>query len=86
MLVAANAIGMENAAQIAAAGVEAIRAGDMELDLSGVRTCDSSAVAVLLAWKREAHATGKPLRLIGVPGCIASLAAVYGVEPLLAQT
>jgi hypothetical protein len=26
------------------------------------------------------------LRLIGVPGCIASLAAVYGVEPLLAQT
>jgi phospholipid transport system transporter-binding protein len=83
MQVAAADIGMGNAAEIAAAGIEAIRSGDLDFDLSGVRSCDSSAVAVLLAWKREAQSLGKPLRLSAVPDCMLSLAKVYGVDPLL---
>lgn len=76
-------IGMNNAAQIAAAGIEAIRAGDSTFDLSAVLTCDSSAVAVVLAWQREAQARGAQLRLSGLPAGLASLATVYGVAPLL---
>ena len=76
-------IGMNNAAQIAAAGIEAIRAGDATFDLSAVRTCDSSAVAVVLAWQREAQARGARLQLAGLPAGLASLATVYGVAPLL---
>lgn len=76
-------IGMNNAAQIAAAGIEAIRAGDATFDLSAVRTCDSSAVAVVLAWQREAQARGARLQLSGLPAGLASLATVYGVAPLL---
>ena len=76
-------IGMANAAQVAAAGLEAIRAGDAAFDLSSVRTCDSSAVAVVLAWRREAQARGLALTLAGLPAGLVSLAGVYGVDSLL---
>jgi phospholipid transport system transporter-binding protein len=76
-------IGMSSAAAIAAAGIEAIRGGDTAFDLSAVRTCDSSAVAVVLAWQREAQARGSRLKLSGLPPDLLSLATVYGVAPLL---
>jgi len=81
--IAAADIGMANAGEIAAAGVEAIRAGDASFDLSAVGSCDSSAVAVVLAWQREAAARGLPLQLSGLPPGLVSLATVYGVAPLL---
>lgn len=83
MRVEATDIGMQNAPQLAAAGCEAIRAGDSAFDMSAVRTCDSSAVAVLLAWQRAAEATGARLQLTGLPPGLVSLANVYGVAPLL---
>ena len=61
----------------------AIRSGDTAFDLSAVRTCDSSAVAMLLAWQREAQARGSELQLSGLPPGLLSLATVYGVAPLL---
>jgi phospholipid transport system transporter-binding protein len=76
-------IGMNNAADIAAAGVAAIAGGETEFDLSAVRTCDSSAVAVVLAWQRAAQARGARLQLSGLPAGLISLAVVYGVAPLL---
>jgi phospholipid transport system transporter-binding protein len=83
MRVDSTDIGMNNAAQIADAGIEAIRGGDGAFDLSAVRTCDSSAVAVVLAWQREAQSRGVRLQLSGLPVGLASLATVYGVAPLL---
>jgi phospholipid transport system transporter-binding protein len=76
-------IGMHNAAQVAAAGLEAISGGDTAFDLSAVRSCDSSAVAVVLAWQRAAEERGASLELAGLPPGLASLATVYGVAPLL---
>lgn len=83
MRVEATDIGMANAAQVAAAGLEAIRAGDAAIDLSSVATCDSSAVAVVLAWHRESQARGVRLSLTGLPAGLVSLAGVYGVDNLL---
>ena len=83
MRVNADDIGMTNAAAIAAAGIDAIRGGDSAFDLSAVKTCDSSAVAVVLAWQREAQARGVQLQLSGLPAGLVSLATVYGVDPLL---
>jgi phospholipid transport system transporter-binding protein len=74
---------MKNAAQVATAGIDAIRAGDSVFDLSAVRTCDSSAVATVLAWQREAEARGVQLQLSGLPAGLISLAKVYGVAPLM---
>ena len=76
-------IGMSNAAEVAVAGIEAIRGGDTVFDLSAVLTCDSSAVAVVLAWQREAQARGARLQLTGLPAGLVSLASVYGVSSLL---
>ena len=76
-------IGMNNAADVAVAGIAAIRGGDTAFDLSAVVTCDSSAVAVLLAWQREAQARGARLQLSGLPADLVSLASVYGVSSLL---
>ena len=75
---------LANSAQIAELGIDAIRGGDASFDLSAVRTCDSSALAVLLAWQRAAHANGHALQLTGVPQDMVTLATVYGVKDVLA--
>ena len=54
-----------------------------EIDLRDVEGIDSAAVAVLLALKRRAADEGRPLRFVGIPPSLASLADLYGVEEIL---
>lgn len=72
-----------NAVRLLEQGRAAIASGDLVVDLGAVTGSDSSAVALLLAWQREARATGKRLELKSVPANITSLAALYGVEALI---
>ena len=65
------------------AGEAAILAGDSSFDLSSVQRLDSSAVALLLAWRRTARAQGRQLELRGLPASLHSLATLYGVESLI---
>ncbi len=74
------------AAALLQLGDAAIRADDCRFDLSGVQRCDSSAVALLLAWQRAAHARGMRLELQGIPASLTSLATLYGVESLISPT
>ena len=83
MRIDAPEIAMANAAGLASLGRAAIAQGESEFDLSAVARCDSSAVAVLLEWQREAAARELTLRVIGAPPGVVSLATVYGVEALL---
>jgi phospholipid transport system transporter-binding protein len=53
--------------------------------LGEARPVDSAAVALLLAWKRRAEAEGKALAFSGIPPSLTALAALYGVEELLAS-
>jgi phospholipid transport system transporter-binding protein len=73
----------ENAAALLRQGLDAIRAGDAVFDLSGVTAVDSAAVALLLAWSREAQVRDTRLAFSGVPVDIESLARLYGVDGLL---
>ena len=57
--------------------------GNGEVDLAAVGSIDSAAVAVLLALKRRAADEGRPLRFVGIPAALASLADLYGVEEIL---
>lgn len=82
----AASITNENAAALLPAGIEAIRSGESVIDLASVREVDSAAVALLIAWQREAQAVGKSLDLTGVPDGVASLAKLYGVDVLLGIT
>ena len=57
--------------------------GAGEVDLAAVEGIDSAAVAVLLALKRRAADEGRPLRFVGIPAALASLAELYGVKEIL---
>ena len=76
-------ISNENVVDLLAQGLAAIRAGDTAFDLSAVSECNTAAVAMLLAWQREAGARGAKLRLAGLPANLTSLAQLYGVEALV---
>ena len=49
------------------------------LDASDLVQFDSSALAVLLACRRQAQALGRSLQLQGLPDKLQQLAALYGV-------
>ena len=72
-----------NAAALLQQGEAAIREGDCRFDLSAVHRCDSSAVALVLAWERAAQARGMQVQLQGVPASLRSLAQLYGVDALI---
>jgi phospholipid transport system transporter-binding protein len=50
----------------------------------GITAVDSAAVAVLLALKRRGLEQGRPLTFVEVPAALATLAALYDVEDILA--
>ena len=53
------------------------------VDASGLSEFDSSALAVLLACRREAMALGQSWAVTGLPPKLQALAGLYGVMPLL---
>ncbi len=79
----ATAITNANAAALMDAGVASIRGGDLSFDLGAVQQVDSAAVALMLAWQREAQAKGGRLALSNVPPALQNLASLYGVDSLL---
>jgi phospholipid transport system transporter-binding protein len=52
-------------------------------DASALREFDSSALAVLLACRRQVLATGKVFSVRGLPPRLRQLAGLYGVQDLL---
>ena len=75
-------ITMAGAASALAEASKAIAAGETELQLDGLDGSDSSAVAVLVACRRVAQQVGVSMRLAGIPGSLASLAKLYGVDKM----
>ena len=53
------------------------------LDASALQDFDSSALAVLLACRREAQRLGRSLQVQGLPERLRELATLYGVLDLL---
>lgn len=52
-------------------------------DLAAVTAVDSSGIAVIFGWLREAQRQGKTVRISHPPQDLLSLAEVYGVTDLL---
>ena len=57
--------------------------GAAVLDLAGVTEIDSSAVALVLEWRRQAERRNVALRLANAPEALQNLAKLYGVLELL---
>ena len=64
-------------AQVAAQPVNLV------LDASALMQFDSSALAVMLACRREAAAAGKTFAVYGLPARLKQLAGLYGVAALI---
>ncbi|MFC4160107.1 STAS domain-containing protein [Chitinimonas lacunae] len=56
---------------------------ELTLDLAAIGEVDSTAVSLLLHWKRDARAAGRLLIFRNPPASLRSLAALYGVEDVL---
>lgn len=55
----------------------------LAIDFANVTDIDSSAVALLLHWRREAARLGKQLRYVHLPQNLATLATLYGVDEMI---
>lgn len=53
------------------------------IDCSGIDNLDSTAIALLLAWKRRATAERKTLAFVQAPTALLDLAKLYGVAEIL---
>lgn len=81
-----DALTFENARAALDQGCAALAAGETVFDLGGVRSADSSAVALMLAWQRRAQAQGRSLKFTNVPANVDAMAKLYGVEGLLGRS
>ena len=64
-------------------GEAAIAAGDGEFDFTDVRSGDSSAVALLLRWKRKCVAKGVRFSVHSLPDSLKDLCRLYQVQALV---
>lgn len=65
------------------AGRKEILGPKTAIDLGGITEADSSALAVLFGWAREAAARNVQLEYLNAPANLLSLAEVYGVSDFL---
>ena len=67
-------------------GSAAIGEGVRTVDLGEVGELDSSALALLLAWLREAKRRGRDLVFTNLPQGLTTIARLYGVAELLSAS
>ena len=74
---------LANVAQLLEEGLQQIRDGARTIDLGEVTELDSSLLAMLLAWLREAKRRNSELAFANLPQGLETIAQLYGVEGLL---
>lgn len=67
------------------AGARQIEGDQVTVDLAGVTEVDSTAVSLLLEWRRQAQRAHRTIRYVNLPANLKSLAELYGVTGLLAD-
>jgi phospholipid transport system transporter-binding protein len=77
---------LSQVAQALPQGNGAIGEGARTVDLGGVTELDSSALALLLAWLREAKRRNAELAFSNLPQGLTTIARLYGVAELLPAT
>ena len=76
-------INVSNVVVLLAQGKDRFAASDVTVDLAGVTEVDSTAVSLLLEWRREAARNGRRIEFLNLPANLTSLAKLYGVIELL---
>ena len=83
-LLLSGPVTLGNVAELLAEGRRQLAADAVTtVDLAEVTDLDSSALALLLAWLRDARAAGRSLAFANLPDGLRTIARLYGVEDLL---
>ena len=82
-MVVSGALTLTSVAADLREGNAAIAQGVRSVDLSEVGELDSSALALLLAWLREARLMNRSLSFANLPQGLTTIARLYGVADLL---
>ena len=67
-------------------GSRAFKAASVTVDLAGVTDVDSTAVSVLLEWRRAAARDKRVIGYVNYPDNLKSLIKLYGISELLAAS
>ncbi|HUP30082.1 MAG TPA: STAS domain-containing protein [Usitatibacter sp.] len=82
-----GALSFETLPAVLAQSVEYAARADLPerltIDFAAITGVDSSAVALLLEWRRQAQARGKRLDFVNLPPNLLALAQLYGVAELI---
>ena len=79
-----GSITMRNAAAVLEEGKRLFNGESVVVDLAGITELDSSAVSLLLEWRRALKAENRRIEYVNIPANLQSLADLYGVSELLA--
>ena len=82
-MVVGGALTLASVAAVLREGSAAIGQGVRTVDLGEVAELDSSALALLLAWMREAKRQNRELQFANLPQGLTTIARLYGVAELL---
>lgn len=64
-------------------GLRAFKTPALTVDLAGVTEVDSTAVSLLLEWRRAAQREQRAIEFVNLPANLTSLIQLYGVAELL---
>ena len=74
---------LANAAQVLEEGRQHLAEGARTVDFGEVTEMDSTALALALAWLREAREAKRALDFANLPEAMQTLSRLYGVENIL---
>jgi phospholipid transport system transporter-binding protein len=78
-----GAVSMGNVKSLLEAGLQQINPELKEIDFSGLKEMDSSAISMVLEWLRVSKSRNLQLRVVNMPENMKSLASLYGVLELI---
>jgi len=76
-------VNMANVESLLEEGARQLTGAQVTIDLAGVTEVDSSALSLLLEWRRQALRAKRAVRYVNLPANLKSLAELYGVTELL---
>jgi phospholipid transport system transporter-binding protein len=82
-LVVSGPVTLANVAGLLEEGRRHIEEGVRAVDLGEITEMDSSLLALMLAWMRDARARGGELAFANLPESLQTIARLYGVDGLL---
>ena len=82
-LMISGPVTLANVGAVLAEGVTQLRDGARTFDLGDVTEIDSSLLAAMLSWMREARRQQAEIDFANLPEGLATIARLYGVDALL---